>query len=207
MQRKLGARIASLRKSMGYTQLQLAKIGGMSLRHVQDVEAGKSDVKLSMVDRFARALELDVGQLLGSLEEQPELLDDGQTGRFSAAAFESYAHLDLLPVGLLIFDVQGLLWYINAAAAKMLDCCVNEVMGHKHLWDFVADSESKETLKKYLHFWTSEQPKPSPYCWNVSRKSNGFRRIRLDWSYIYDGSGKVVAYFSGLHSCDDQNSG
>lgn len=67
-----GARVAGnvrrLRVRIGLTQEELAERLGAGVRWVQDVEAGRRGVQVRTLDRFARALEIDVAELLAPLD-------------------------------------------------------------------------------------------------------------------------------------------
>lgn len=58
-------RLKQLRKNAGLTQEQFAERAGMSYKYYQQVEAGrKRDLRLSTVERLARAHRIDVSELL-----------------------------------------------------------------------------------------------------------------------------------------------
>ena len=58
-------RLKQLRKDAGLTQEQFAERAGMSYKYYQQVEAGrKRDLRLSTVERLARAHHLNVAELL-----------------------------------------------------------------------------------------------------------------------------------------------
>lgn len=66
---ELGARIATLRKERGLTQVQLAEILGVSQQTVTSFEKGRRRVPVSQLPVLARALGLSVEELLG--EQKP----------------------------------------------------------------------------------------------------------------------------------------
>ena len=64
IQRLLG-RLKALRVARGLTQERFAELSGISYKYYQAVEAGrKRDIRISTIDRLAKALDLQGWQLL-----------------------------------------------------------------------------------------------------------------------------------------------
>ena len=61
----LGARIAQMRKNQGLTQVQLAQALGISQQMVGSYEVGRRRVPVSMLPALARALRVQIDELLG----------------------------------------------------------------------------------------------------------------------------------------------
>ncbi len=70
------ANIRRLRIAAGSTQEALAEAVGVDLRYLQRLESGAVDAKLSLLDRFATAMGVDLGDLL-----QPARLGPRRRGR------------------------------------------------------------------------------------------------------------------------------
>ena len=66
--RQVAKNIKVARRAAGVTQEQIIARGGFNARWYQDVEAGKSDVRLSTLYRIAKALGVGPARLL---ETQP----------------------------------------------------------------------------------------------------------------------------------------
>jgi transcriptional regulator with XRE-family HTH domain len=63
--KRLLVRLRQLRKIHGLTQEAFAEISGISYKYYQHVEAGrKSELRLSTIERIARAYGIEVYQLL-----------------------------------------------------------------------------------------------------------------------------------------------
>jgi HTH-type transcriptional regulator, competence development regulator len=62
-----GKRIAEVRKSKGITQNQLAERVNMSVVTIAYIETGKRWVRLSTLDKIARALKVPVAELFKGL--------------------------------------------------------------------------------------------------------------------------------------------
>jgi transcriptional regulator with XRE-family HTH domain len=59
------SRIRELRKKYGYSQEELAERSGIEYKHVQRLESKKPcDVKLSTVEKLAKAFKIPVSELL-----------------------------------------------------------------------------------------------------------------------------------------------
>lgn len=63
LQRKLGQRIANLRKSRTLTQEQLAEAVGCSVEFVSLVERGVNAPSVAGLEKFARMLKVEVKEL------------------------------------------------------------------------------------------------------------------------------------------------
>ncbi|WP_217495257.1 helix-turn-helix domain-containing protein [Janthinobacterium lividum] len=62
----LGARIAQLRKDQGLTQVQLAQALDISQQMVASYEVGRRRVPVSLLPTLARALRVQIDELLGT---------------------------------------------------------------------------------------------------------------------------------------------
>ncbi|HEV7924540.1 MAG TPA: helix-turn-helix transcriptional regulator [Verrucomicrobiae bacterium] len=63
LQKKLGQRIADLRREIGLTQVQLAGMTGYSVEFVSLVERGANGPSIAGLEKFAEALKVDVREL------------------------------------------------------------------------------------------------------------------------------------------------
>ena len=63
LQRKVGQRIASLRKANTLTQAQLAELVGCSVKFVSLVERGVNAPSVAGLAKFAKALKVEVKEL------------------------------------------------------------------------------------------------------------------------------------------------
>lgn len=66
--RQLGDRVSTLRKEQGLTQVQLAKLLGMSQQLMAAHEAGQRKIPASLVPKLAMLFEVSCEQLLGVRE-------------------------------------------------------------------------------------------------------------------------------------------
>jgi len=60
---KLGKRVQKLRKSLGYTQEELAEKLNISRTHMGHIEQGRKAPSLKLMDKLARALKTKVSEL------------------------------------------------------------------------------------------------------------------------------------------------
>lgn len=63
LQRKLGQRIASLRKARKLTQEQLAEVIGCSVEFISLVERGVNAPSVAGLEKFAKVLKVEVREL------------------------------------------------------------------------------------------------------------------------------------------------
>jgi transcriptional regulator with XRE-family HTH domain len=69
LQRKLGQRIASLRKARKLTQDQLAEAVGCSVKFIGLVERGVNAPSIAVLEKFAKALKIEVKELFSFEKE------------------------------------------------------------------------------------------------------------------------------------------
>jgi transcriptional regulator with XRE-family HTH domain len=63
----LGRRIRSLRKRKGWTQVEMAAYLGINRGHLSDLEMGKREIGLLMLQVLARGLDTTMAKLLNGL--------------------------------------------------------------------------------------------------------------------------------------------
>lgn len=66
-EQKLGQNILRLRKEKGLTQEQLANKAGISRCYLSDIENGKRQISLAIIERIARELGMSVGEMIDGL--------------------------------------------------------------------------------------------------------------------------------------------
>jgi len=64
---ELGKRIRSLRKRKGWTQVEMAAYLGINRGHLSDLEAGKREIGLLMLQVIAKGLDTTMDRLLKGL--------------------------------------------------------------------------------------------------------------------------------------------
>ncbi len=69
LQKKLGQRIASLRKSRKFTQAQLAEAVGCSVEFVSLIERGVNAPAVAGLEKFAKILKVEVRELFNFEEK------------------------------------------------------------------------------------------------------------------------------------------
>ncbi len=72
LQKKLGRRIADLRKARRLTQVELAKVLGYSVEFISLVERGVNAPSVARLEDFARALKVEVVDLFTILGRKPK---------------------------------------------------------------------------------------------------------------------------------------
>jgi transcriptional regulator with XRE-family HTH domain len=63
----LGKRIRALRKSKNWTQVEMSEYLGISRNHLSDLETGKREIGLLMLQVIARGLDTTMARLLRGL--------------------------------------------------------------------------------------------------------------------------------------------
>lgn len=60
----VGTRIAALRKTRMLSQSQLAQTAGVDRSFLSEIEHGKANISISILEKIARALNVSMGSLL-----------------------------------------------------------------------------------------------------------------------------------------------
>ena len=66
----LGKKIKSLRMKCGLTQDRLAESAGLSLKHLGEIERGRTNPNLLSMEKIAEALDVPIGELFDLEHEQ-----------------------------------------------------------------------------------------------------------------------------------------
>lgn len=86
MAKRLLARVKALREALGLSQEAFAERAGLKYKHYQSIEAGrKIDIRLSTLEKLAKACRLDLGELL-DFKTDPVLLTEDRPKEGSDAA-------------------------------------------------------------------------------------------------------------------------
>lgn len=86
MAKRLLARVKALREALGLSQEVFAERAGLKYKHYQAIEAGrKIDIRLSTLEKLAKACRLELGELL-DFKTDPVLLTEERPKEGSDAA-------------------------------------------------------------------------------------------------------------------------
>lgn len=69
IQQQLGSTVRRLRQERGITQAQLAYDAGIDRRYMSDIEQGKRNLSLGVIERLATVLGLTLFQLFQEIEK------------------------------------------------------------------------------------------------------------------------------------------
>ena len=69
---KFGLAVATLRKEKGYSQERFALEASIARKYMSDIENGKRNVSLDVINRIAEKLEIRVSDLFLKVEEMGE---------------------------------------------------------------------------------------------------------------------------------------
>ncbi len=189
---RIGTKIAEIRKEKGQTQRQLAQKSGLSVRHIQMLEAGRADIRLSSLEKIAQSLDVEIQLLFGGCDRLTHSSDAYCYGHDSLKT----CTLDSLPVAVQISDANGLILFVNSMCESLQGYNRADICGKMYIWDLLADEEEKPSLKSYLQFLIKEKPKPTPYV-SVYRSSDGkLERVRVSWNYLLNATFTVVGFIS-----------
>jgi PAS domain S-box-containing protein len=98
-------------------------------------------------------------------------------------------------LGVVISDREGRVILSNPAHRRIQELAEGEDLG-RYIWDFVENEADKKNLQEYYRQIITEQPRPEPY-FAVNRTISGRKvQVQVDWNYIRDSEGRVVALCS-----------
>lgn len=66
IKKDFGQRIKELRNKKGITQYQLAEMVGIDPKHMSHIETGRSFPKADLIEKFAKALEIEYPELFNT---------------------------------------------------------------------------------------------------------------------------------------------
>ncbi len=136
--KKMGQTIAVARKAHGFSQAIFAEECGLNLRHYQNIEAGRVNVRLHTLLNIAQSLDLSPCQLLES--DDVKFSEEYRQPIFSRL-------IDDLSLIVVVTDISGLVKYVNAAYERHSGNSVESVVGKKHVWDLAADNVVKDRFR------------------------------------------------------------
>jgi len=201
IENRLKNRLRALRKGLGLTQVQLSKKSGLSLRHIQDIEAGKIDIRITTLESLASALNVKAYQLI-CIEDTESIIQNKLDKKIECCKehiITPYCPLDELNIAIQVCDEKGLILYTNAKCLEFHGVKRDELIKKYHIWDFLCSPKEKEDFKKYLKFIVNEQPEPTPYMNKNLTLKNEIIKVKIDWSYLKDPNGKIIGFFSILN--------
>ncbi len=174
-----GSKLRHHRKKEKYTQEALAQKLKISVRHLQNLEAGAAEPSLSFAISLAQVFQLDIRSFL------PQ----------SVFFEESHHIIDELHEGIQIIDVKGNIIGCNQAHANMLGLKKNELLG-KNITEIVANEDEKKGLQDYINFLVEKKPSPTPYLTTHKHQNGSLIPLKIMWDYLFDETGEVIAFFS-----------
>jgi len=75
----LGLIIRRHRNRKNLTQEKLSQLSGVSMRHIQDIDAGKVLASISILIPICKALETPLHEMMKELEEELEIIWNSET--------------------------------------------------------------------------------------------------------------------------------
>lgn len=77
IKKEFGLRIKEVRNKKGITQYQLAELVGIDPKHMSHIETGRSFPKADLIEKFAKALDIEYTELFNTehLQERKVLLN------------------------------------------------------------------------------------------------------------------------------------
>lgn len=182
----LAGNLRFYRKLRGLSQQKLSNKLNVNYRHLQNIEAGKVDPKLSTINGFARSFDVPACYLL-------ENSNNHALKKLNLSCPSSI--LNMLNVGIQVNDTSGLVLYANKKHAETLGFKPHELVNSKYIWDFLYDPKDKESLKTYLRYLVENRPPPTTYYAKNIRPGGDFFPVKVEWDYIYEDE-KLVGFLS-----------
>ena len=147
---------------------------------------------------------LKIGKVLGDAQDRPawvegSLFDITRRKIAEQALRESEERYRTLiqtaSLGIVISDRTGRIILSNPAHRRIQELAEGEDLG-RYVWDFVEEEADKKNLQEFYRQIITEQPRPEPY-FAANRTISGRKvQLQVDWNYIRDSEGRVVALCS-----------
>ena len=176
-----GKHIAQLRKFKKLTQAEFALKANINYRHFQKIEGNKTDIRMSTASEIARVLGVPVHSLFDS-QMTTDFLNQGLKGRAEM--------LDLLPLGVSLFDRSGKIIFLNRYFYTNLTCHTpEEIKSGLYLWDLLLPEERQEAKLR-----ASDILSKSPPAVPTRRNYLGPKNTSIFWDYIKDLEGSIKGF-------------
>lgn len=175
------------RKAHGLSQVELSSAVQLSTRHVQKIEAGRTNVRLSTVESFASHFTAPPCYLLR--DEKKSILEGHGFGCL-------VEFLDLIPVGLQYHDLTGRILYSNRTHREMLGLTEEDTKKGIFTWEFMETPEATEASKRFFENVLKDQPPPAPYYAKMRSKNGDLIPMKIDWSYWRARNGTLLGFIS-----------
>ncbi len=160
---------------------------GVSHRYFQEIESGRTDIKLSTLQKMAEKLDKPTCYFLNSPQNNP-LTELGIN-----CAREV---LDILHVGVQLCDLNGRITYSNLFHRKMLGLTSQKIGEGVYIWDVISDPQEGAKLKEYFMVLVETTPEPTPY-YNRNKTVDGLEiPIKVDWQYLRNPQGELFGFLS-----------
>lgn len=191
-QKVIGARIAEARQRAGLTQKELAEAIRVSIRHLQEIEAGRTDLKLSVLTAVAQKVGVEIFQLLVPCSARAYAIKN------SSIAFETspeiFGPVDNIKSAIKIIDHKGTVWFVSSSFEQQLGYARAEICGRMKVWEFIDDDEEKKTMQTYIRCMLAHKPKPTPFVTTYRRKDGKTLPTMIDWCYLRDNRHEIAGF-------------
>jgi PAS domain S-box-containing protein len=183
-QKLFGKSVALARQKAGLTQKELADKSGVSIRHIQEIEHGRADIKLSVLKKIASAVNTSAVELIQeSLPASGSVFDDALCPRRIAGV---HCPVDNIRSAIILVDTKGIVWFLSSRAEIALGYTREEACGLMRIWDFIDEEEERESLLHYISCLIDHGNKPMPFVTTVRSKDGSTTPVTMEWSYLRD---------------------
>lgn len=178
MNLQLGNEVKSLRRSLGITQSALAEKAEISVRYLQEIEAGQVDLRLSVVQRLSKVFRVDLAHFLC----------DGEplTSRFLQTNSLYHRGLDELDVRVAIVDLTGELLFAPMHLIRDAGLDWQNLDQSFHVTDLLFSERDRDDFRRFLSFVIKHQPQPTCHVTRMKSTTNRSKQVRLHWQYLFD---------------------
>ena len=174
-----------LRKLKKETQVSLAEKVGVNYRHLQKLESGEVDIKITTLEKLAGELKVPVCYMLESVPNHSL-----ESIRLPCPA----ALLDALHVGVVVLDLDGLIVYCNEFYARTIERTKEEIISKLHVYDMVPDPKQAEAVKRHLQIMKETKPEPIPYRRRHKTKDGKEYDLVTSSNYLFDHENRVIGH-------------
>ncbi|MGH7720972.1 MAG: helix-turn-helix domain-containing protein [Gemmatimonadaceae bacterium] len=70
VQRRFGQAVRRLREKQGYSQEELARVARFHRTYASEIERGKTNISLAVIERIAKALKMSLAELFRAVDDE-----------------------------------------------------------------------------------------------------------------------------------------
>jgi DNA-binding XRE family transcriptional regulator len=188
-----GKKISQFRKLKQMTQKEFAKLAEITYRHYQDIEADKTNIRISTAFSIASILKVPM----------KTLFDENHTVELVKAGInEPWQIIESFPIGICIADLDGKLLYLNQFfKSHLIGNFEDSSTRPLYVWELLPSEQMSHGKLDFLKV-IRERPDPKPSQRVYRGPENKEIQVSIFWDYVLDEKGNPKGFISGVLPID-----